>query len=128
VSLQSPLGRVLGLGAARAGYEHWWQQRVTAVALVPLGLWFAISLLGLGTLDYPSVAFWAAQSRHAIPLILFLLALLLHSSLGLQVVVEDYVHQAATRIATLVLLKFLHVLLAVAGVYSVIMVSLGARG
>lgn len=128
MSLRSPLGDALGLGSAKSGHQHWWRQRVTAVALIPLGLWFAISLLRLGSVEYSSVLFWAANPSHAVLLVLFLLTALLHSSLGLQVVVEDYVHHAATRVVAIVALNFLHVVLAVAGVYSVMMLSLGGRG
>ena len=128
MSLRSPLGEALGLGSARSGHEHWWRQRVTAAALVPLGLWFAVSLLALGSVEYSAVFSWAARPLHSVLLVLFLLTGLLHSSLGLQVVVEDYVHHAAIRVGALVALNFLHVLLAVAGVYALLKISLGGRG
>ena len=89
MSLRSPLGRVLGLGSAKDGTGHWWAQRVTAIALVPLTLWFAFSLLTLPALDYETVRTWLA-----FPLTSFLAALLIavlsyHSYLGTIVIVED---------------------------------------
>jgi succinate dehydrogenase / fumarate reductase membrane anchor subunit len=127
VSLRSPLGRVLGLGSAKSGFHHWWGQRLSAGALAPLGLWFVFSLVGLASTDYWAVAAWVGDPLHAILLILLLLTLLYHSSLGLQVVIEDYVGHGAPRVAALVLVKFLHVALAVAGVYSVVTLSLGGQ-
>jgi succinate dehydrogenase / fumarate reductase membrane anchor subunit len=128
VSLRSPLGRVLGLGSAKSGFHHWWAQRLSAVALAPLGLWFALSLLTLASTDYWSVAAWVADPWHAILLILLVLTLLYHSSLGIQVVIEDYVGHGPRRIAGLVLNLFLHAVLAVAACYAVITVSMGAQG
>ncbi len=125
--LRSSPGRVPGPGSARSGYEHWWHQRLSAAALIPLGLWFAFSLLNFTQLDYATVAIWAAQPWHAILLILLLVALLFHSNLGLQVVVDDYVHDATTRAVSLALLKYLHILLAVAAIYALIYIYFGAR-
>lgn len=128
MSLRSPLGRVLGLGSAKSGYHHWWGQRLSAAALAPLGLWFTFSLLGLSSTDYWAVAAWVGDPLHAILLILLLATLLYHSSLGITVVVEDYVHHGAAKVITLVLVKFAHVALAVAGIYAVVTLSLGAQG
>jgi succinate dehydrogenase / fumarate reductase, membrane anchor subunit len=127
MSLQSPLGRVLGLGSAKSGFHHWWGQRLSAAALVPLGLWFASSLIRLPSTDYWAVIAWAGEPRHAILLILLLVTLLYHSSLGIQVVIEDYMHHALSRITALVLNRFIHIALAVAGIYSVASLSLGAQ-
>ena len=124
MSLQSPLGRVLGLGSAKSGAGHWWAQRLTAVALAPLGLWFAFAVLGLPHGNYYEVAAWVAEPSNAILLILLVLTLAYHSYLGLQVVIEDYVHGAA-KVATLVLVQFLHVIVAVGGVYAIVTVSIG---
>jgi len=127
MSLRSPPARVLGSGSAKAGTQHWWAQRLTAVAMVPLGLWFIFSLPGMPHGNYQLVAAWIAEPLHAIPLLLLVIALVYHSSLGLQVVVEDYVHGAA-GVVTLIIVKFVHVVLAVAGIYAVVTVSLGAPG
>lgn len=127
MSLQSPLNRVLGLGSAKEGTGHWTMQRLTALGMVPLGLWFAFAAVNLPHGNYELVVAWIAEPANSILLILLVLTLVYHSSLGLQVVIEDYVHGPA-MIIVMVLMKFLHVLLAVAGVYAVIMVSVGAAG
>lgn len=127
MSLRSPLGRVLGLGSAKSGFHHWWGQRLSAAALAPLGLWFVASMVGLASTDYWAVVAWVGDPLHAILLILLLLTLVYHSSLGLQVVIEDYVAHGSARVAALVLVKFLHVALAVAGVYSVVTLSVGGQ-
>lgn len=125
--LQSPLGRVLGLGSAKSGYGHWWGQRLSAAALVPLGLWFLFSVPGLSGADYATLAAWVGGMPHAILLVLLLATSLYHSSLGLQVVVEDYVHHGPAKVASLVLIKFAHVALAVSGIYAVVLLSTGSQ-
>ena len=127
MSLQSPLGRALGHGSAKSGFQHWWGQRLSAAALVPLGLWFAVSLLGMASLDYWAISAWVGEPLHAILLLLFLLTLLYHSNLGLQVVIEDYVHRAATKVAALVLVRFAHVVMAVAAAWSILTLSAGGQ-
>lgn len=125
MSLQAPLARVLGLGSAKQGSGHWWAQRLTAVGLVPLTLWFAFSIMGLTHGNYEMVSAWVAEPLHAIGVILLVLTVVYHSSLGLQVVVEDYVH-GPEGIVALIVVKFAHVVLAVAGIYAVIVISVGA--
>lgn len=124
MSLQSPLGRVLGLGSAKSGAGHWWAQRLTAIAMVPLGLWFVFALLGLQHGNYQMVAAWVAEPLNAILLILLVLTLVYHSSLGLQVVIEDYLHGAA-KVVTLVVVQFIHVIMAVGAIYAIVIVSMG---
>src|SRR5213082_2661596 len=126
VSLRSPLGKVLGTGSAKQGTHHWWAQRLTSVALVPLSVWFVVSLLSLPSHDHATVVAWMGQSWTALLLVLLVLVGAWHSQLGLRVVVEDYVHGAPARTVTLVLLMFAHVLLAGAGVVAVLRVALGA--
>lgn len=126
MSLRTPLGRVLGLGAAKDGVQHWWQQRLTSVALVPLSIWFVVSLLALPALDHATVLAWMRQSWTALLLILLVLVGTWHSQLGVRVVVEDYVHGAGARTVTLVVLTFIHALLATAGVFAVLRVACGA--
>ncbi|MDA8347514.1 MAG: succinate dehydrogenase, hydrophobic membrane anchor protein [Pseudomonadota bacterium] len=125
MSLRSPLGQVLGRGAAKDGVHHWWVQRLTAVALVPLALWFVVSLLALPGLSYPAVSAWMGQAWTAVLLILFVLSAAWHSQLGVRVVVEDYVHGRGMRTVALALVTYLHVLAAAAGVFAVIKVALG---
>ena len=126
MSLRSPLGRVLGRGAARNGVRHWWQQRLTSIALVPLTVWFVASLLSLPSLAHPVLVAWMSQSWTALLLILLVLIAAWHSQLGVRVVVEDYVHDVGVRTLTLVVIGFAHVLLASAGVFAVLKVAFGA--
>lgn len=123
MSLRSPLGRVLGLGAAKDGVQHWWLQRMTSVALVPLSIWFVVSLLALPGLDHATVVAWMRQSWTALFLILLVLVAAWHSQLGVRVVIEDYVHAAGARTVTLVVVTFVHVLAAAAGVFAVVRVA-----
>lgn len=126
MNLQSPLARVLGLGSARSGTSHWISQRLTAVALVPLTLWFVASLLSLESIGFDVVHGWVGQPLNAILLLVLLVALLYHSSLGLTVVVEDYVHTAWAKVAMLFAVKLGHAFLAIAGMFSIIMVASGS--
>jgi succinate dehydrogenase / fumarate reductase, membrane anchor subunit len=123
VSLRSPLGRVLGLGAAKQGVHHWWLQRLTSVALVPLSIWFVVSLLALPALDHATLVSWMSQSWTALLLIVFVLVATWHSQLGLRVVVEDYVHGGA-RTTLLMALTFAHALIGAAGVFAVLKIAL----
>jgi succinate dehydrogenase / fumarate reductase membrane anchor subunit len=125
VSLRTPLRRVLGAGSAKGGVHHWWQQRLTAVALVPLTLWFVVSLLALPAFDHATVSAWMGQSWTALLLILLVVVAAWHSQLGVRVIVEDYVPAPGARTVTLTLLSFLHALLAAAGVLAVLKVALG---
>jgi len=125
-SLRSPLGRAAGLGAAHTGVHHWWLQRLTSVALVPLSIWFTVSLLALPAFDHATVVSWMAQSWTAVLLILLVLAGTWHSQLGVQVVVEDYVHGSGAKAVTLALSTFAHIVVAIAGVFAVLKVALGA--
>lgn len=123
MSLKSPLGRVLGHGSAGTGTGHWIAQRISAVALVPLTLWFAFSLLTLPTLDFYSVTAWVAAPLNTILLALLVMALAYHSSLGTQVVAEDYVHAPGVRVIVLTILRLAHAALAVAGIFAVFLIA-----
>lgn len=125
MSLQSPLNKVLGLGSAKEGVGHWWAQRLTAISLVPLTIWFAIELLGLPHGNYEMVVAWIAQPLNSILIVLLVISLIYHSILGLQVVIEDYV-QGAAKVVVLISVQLAHVVLAVSGIYAVIFVSVGA--
>ena len=125
MSLRTPLGRVLGLGAAREGTSHWWGQRLTAAALVPLALWFAVSLCRLETADFASVAGWLSAPLNTVLAVLLVAVAFYHSQLGVRVVIEDYVHAPGVKLVSLVLVDFLHVALGVAGIIAVLRVSFG---
>ena len=121
MSLRSPLGRVRGLGSAKHGTNHWWAQRVTAVALVPLTLWFCAAVISLSGADRAAVAEWAGSPVVAGLLILLIGATFYHAYLGLQVVIEDYVHSEALKIGGLLLTKAAAVILGLTGILSVLM-------
>ena len=125
MNLENPLRQVLGSGSAKSGVGHWWLQRLTSLALVPLSVWFVVSLLVLPSFDHATVIAWMRQSWTALLLILLVLTAAWHSQLGVRVVVEDYVHGAGARTLTLVLIGFAHVLLAAAGVFAILRVAFG---
>src|SRR5246500_2845720 len=126
--MRSPLGRAVGLGSAKEGVEHWWLQRITAVALVPLGLWFVIAIIRLVGADVESVRDWVGSPLPAILLVLLLIATFYHAALGLQVVVEDYVHTELAKLGLVVAVRLLSFGFAVAGIFSVLSISLGSAG
>ena len=126
MSLRSPLGRAHGHGAAGEGTGHWWQQRITAVALALLGSWFAICLLSLELGDRAAVVDWLARPLNAALLLLLVLTAAWHSTLGVRVIVEDYVH-GALRVPLLVALQFLHAVVAAIGVVAVLQIAIGGR-
>ena len=126
MNLITPLNRVLGLGSAKGGSEHWWVQRLTAVALIPLGLWLAISLASFESISYAALVVWVQQPMTAILLILTVSTLVYHSHLGVQVVLEDYVHGHGVKVVSLALSAFAHVFLAVATLFSILKVAFGA--
>jgi succinate dehydrogenase / fumarate reductase membrane anchor subunit len=125
MSLRSPIGRVLGLGAAKEGVSHWWSQRVTSVALVLLGVWFVASLLRMPTFGHEFVAAWVAMPLNAVLLLLLVGTMIYHSQLGVQVVVEDYVHHHGLKIVTMLLLTFAHVVLAALAIFAVLRIAFG---
>jgi len=128
VSLVTPLNRVLGLGSAKDGVEHWWAQRLSAVALALLGLWLVFAFIGLADFRHDTVVNWLQAPSASILMILTLLTLGYHSKLGVQIVIEDYVHASGLKVAALILTTFVHIGIVVAGVFAVLKVALGATG
>ena len=124
--LRSPLGRAIGLGSAKEGVDHWWLQRVTAVALVPLSLWFVAALIAHLGADYASMVAWLRSPLAAVAMILLVIASFVHMALGLQVVIEDYVHHEATKVASLVLVKLACWALGAAALFAVLRVAFGS--
>jgi succinate dehydrogenase / fumarate reductase membrane anchor subunit len=123
--MRSPLGRAIGLGSAKEGVEHWLAQRITAVALVPLALWFVISLIQLVGADFDTVQDWVGRPLPAILLVLLFIATFYHAALGLQVVIEDYIHGELARLGLVILTRLACVALAVAGIVAVLTLALG---
>ncbi len=123
--LRSPVGRAIGLGSAKEGVEHWWLQRVTAVALVPLTLWFVVAVIRLSSADIDTVRDWVGRPLPSILLVLLLIATFWHSSLGLQVVIEDYVHTDLAKLGLIIVVRLACFALAVAGIFAVLSMALG---
>ncbi|MFK8030550.1 MAG: succinate dehydrogenase, hydrophobic membrane anchor protein [Gammaproteobacteria bacterium] len=129
MSRKTPLGNVKGLGSAKSGSGHWWSQRMSAVALLPLGLWLIFSIATLvhnGASDYNSFALWVSAPFNAMMLVSTILVVLYHSQLGIEVVIEDYAPEGVSRIGGLMIQKFLHLIVAVIGVFSVLKLAFGA--
>ena len=126
MSLRNPLATAKGLGSAKTGTSHWWAQRVSALALIPLSLWFAVSVLQLVHADYVVVINWLHAPWTAVLLSLFLFTVFYHAYLGLQVVVEDYVHMEWLKITMLLIIKFICILFAAAGIFTALRIAFGA--
>ena len=120
MAMQSDLGRVRGLGSAKGGTSHWWAQRVTAIANLPLGLWLIICLIsGVGS-SYETVTAWLSNYFHATMMVLLIANMAYHFTLGLQVVIEDYIHGRVKEVAALLAVRFFAVFIAVASTISVL--------
>ena len=124
--MRSPLGRAIGLGSAKEGVEHWWRQRTTALLLVPLTLWFVIAVIGLVGADRAALVAWMHNLVSAMLMVLLLVATFYHAALGLQVVIEDYVHGEAMRIGALLVMRLLCIAFVLRGVFAVLKLALGA--
>ena len=126
MSLRTPLGRVLGLGTAKDGTEHFIAQRVSAIALVILGLWFLYSMYMLDGYAYLQLMRFIAEPLNGVLLSLLSATIAFHSYLGVQIVIEDYVHAHGLKIISLIASRFAHVFLGIASVYAVIRIGLAA--
>ena len=121
---RTPLARARGLGSARDGLHHWWIQRLTAIALIPLVVWFAISLVMLSGADFNAVRNWIGSPLVMVLLILTVGIGLHHGQLGMQVVWEDYTN-GALRVAMIVLTKFLAALFGLGAIVAILRIGLG---
>jgi len=126
MELRSPLSRVLGSGSAKDGTDHWWGQRLSAVALLLLGLWFIVALATLGSFDYLHLVGWAGHPSNAVMLILLSLTLAYHSNLGIQVIIEDYVHGSFAKVVAVILNKFAHVFFVMTALFAILKIAFGA--
>ena len=126
MSLRSPLGRVLGSGSAKDGTGRWWAERLTSAALVPLTLWFLLSLMLLPSLDYAVIRAWLAVPLSGLLSVLLVAVLTYHAYLGTNVIVEDYVHANGTKLLLMVSLRFLYVLCGGAGIFAILRIALGS--
>jgi len=126
MSLRSPLGQVLGQGSAKDGTAHFWGQRVSGVGLLLLGLWFACSLSTMPGFSHADALAFIGAPLNSVLLLLLVITLAYHSYLGVQVVIEDYVHSHGLKLASLIISRFVHSFLAVAALFAVIKIGLGA--
>lgn len=117
--MRSPLGRAIWLGSAKEGVEHWWKERVTAVALVPLTLWFVGSIIAHSGSNYAAFVAWLKMPLTSLVMILLLIALFYHTALGLQIIIEDYVHSMA-KVPVLILMRLACFVFATAGILAVL--------
>ncbi|MBF9232881.1 succinate dehydrogenase, hydrophobic membrane anchor protein [Microvirga alba] len=125
VSMRTPLSRVKGLGASGHGVEHWWLQRLTAAANVPLMIAFAFIVAALAGSSYVEALALISHPLVAIILILAVVSVANHMRLGMQVIIEDYVHGSAARVVAIIANNFYTVAVAVACLYAILKVSLG---
>ena len=125
MSMETPLGRVRGLGSAKSGTEHWWHQRMTALALIPLTGWFAVSLIVIASGDYHQAVDWIGNPIVAGLLVLMLAAGYYHLKLGMQVIIEDYVHAEWLKLTALIVVTFWCIALALASIMAVVWIWLG---
>jgi succinate dehydrogenase / fumarate reductase membrane anchor subunit len=125
-TLKSRLGRVRGLGSAKEGAAHWWAQRLTAIALIPLVFWFAASLAALSGAGHGAVVAWLRGPIAPVAMIALLVAGFHHMQLGMQVVIEDYVHSEAAKITLIIIVKLGAALAALISILSILRIALGS--
>jgi len=123
-NLRTPLSQVKGLGSAKDGTDHFWMQRLTAIAMIPLVMWLAFAVARLPSMSKADIHVWLASPFSAIMMILFLIAGCWHAKLGLQMVIEDYVGNHGVRTGGIIAVNLISVLLAVIGVFSVLRIAL----
>ena len=123
--MRSPLGRARGLGSARAGAAHWWAQRITAIALVPLTLWFVCTVIGMIGATRDDVLYWMAGPLPVVLMIALVIATFHHLQLGLQVVIEDYVHGARAKLVLVMINTFFAAAVALACAFAILKLSFG---
>src|SRR5579859_707216 len=124
MSLRTPLARARGHGSAKDGLHHWLQQRLTAVALIPLSIWFIVSVIGLAGSHYEHFQAWLAVPGNTALMLLLLFCVFHHAQLGIQVVIEDYLHDRGAKIAALILVKMTTWLLGVFAAVAVLRTAL----
>ena len=126
--METPIARVRGLGSAREGGAHWWQERQSAVAAFLLYLWLIVSLVRLAPLDQRTMAEWLRDPFAAVPMLLLIWVTFRHLRDGLQVVIEDYVHEEGNKFFTLLLLNFFAVAAGALAAFAVLKIALGTPG
>ena len=124
--MRTPLNRVRGLGSAREGADHFWRQRVTALANIPLTLFLVVTIAVLAGKDHAQVVAYLGSPLAAIAMLALVISATIHMRLGMQVIIEDYVHGEGAKIVTLVLNTFFTIMVGLACIYAIIKLSLGA--
>ncbi|MCP5381481.1 MAG: succinate dehydrogenase, hydrophobic membrane anchor protein [Kordiimonadaceae bacterium] len=124
MSLRSPLGKVRGLGSAKTGTHHWWMQKVTAVALIPLTIWFVSSVVQMTQASYEVVINWMTSPIVTLLMTLFVATGIYHLKLGLQVVIEDYIHSESAKVVLQMLVSFCCIITGTAAVFSILKIAL----
>jgi len=123
--MSTPLGRVRGLGAAKSGTEHFWRQRLTAVANVPLTIAFVLIVVALLGRNHAAVVQILGSPLVAVVMLLFILSVTMHMRIGMQVIIEDYVTSSGMKVLSLMVLRFLYVLAGGAGIFAILRVVFG---
>ena len=124
---ETPIARVRGLGSARSGAHHWWLERLTSVSTLLLFVWLIVSLLRLPSLGHEGVTAWLASPLAAVPMLLLILSTFWHLKLGLQVFIEDYVHEGGLKLFSLALLNFFVLVGAALAIFSVLKIAFGGE-
>jgi succinate dehydrogenase / fumarate reductase membrane anchor subunit len=119
----SAIGRVRGLGSAKSGAHHWWLERLTSISTLLLTIWLLVALLRLPNLDYETIIGWLQSPLVAVPMLLFVVSTFWHSKLGLQVVIEDYVHEEGWKFFSITLLNFFIVALGATAFFAVLKIA-----
>ena len=126
MNMRTPLARVRGLGSAKEGTHHFWWQRVTAIALVPLSIWIMLALIGAVGADYESARSFVASPFISVLMIALIVMLFYHAQLGMQVVIEDYLHVEWMKLTALLLVKFLCIVLGLLSALAVVRIAVGS--
>lgn len=125
MQFRTPIKQARGLGSAHHGTGHWWAQRMSAVALIPLMLWFVVGIAANSGASHAQAVAWIGAPVNAVLLILLLATAFYHAALGLQVILEDYVSDRAVRTVAITLVRFAAALLAVTSVFAILRIALG---
>ena len=126
MDLRTPIERARGLGSAKDGTRHWWMQRITAIALIPLVVWLAGSLVAIGAADHAQTVSWIRSPAVSVALLLTIAAAFHHAQLGMQVIIEDYVEAEWKKLAAVIAVKLAAVALAATAAFSVLEIALGS--
>lgn len=126
MSLRTPLNQVLGLGSAKDGTAHFWGQRVSGIAVALLGLWFVGSIATMADFSHAAVVAEIGRPTNGVLLLLLVATLAYHSNLGIQMIIEDYVHAPGFKMLALIFSRFAHLLIAATAIYSILKIGLSA--